>query len=92
MHPHHARLQHWRYEAESTLTTSGVTVAIVSEPNLVISGSAVESITAFLEKKKRDGVIELSANVSVKQALKTRDAEAEAVIVKKLSQMDLRKV
>ena len=92
LHPHHTRLQHRRNEAERILTTSGVMVAAGNEPKLVISGSAVESITAFLEKKKRDGVIELSANVSVKQALKTRGVEAESVIMKELTQMDVRKV
>jgi hypothetical protein len=54
-----------------------------------LSGSAVESITVFLEKRKREGTVDPSANVSVKQALRTRGDDAEKVIIKELTQMDV---
>ena len=64
----------------------------MADEKLQISGSAVASITAYLEKRKRDGVVDPSANVSVRQALQTRGDEAERVIVKELNQMETLKV
>jgi Reverse transcriptase (RNA-dependent DNA polymerase) len=54
-----------------------------------ISGSAVESITAFHEKRTREGRVDPSANVSVRQALRARGDDAEEVIIKELTQMDV---
>jgi Reverse transcriptase (RNA-dependent DNA polymerase) len=66
------------------LTTSGV-----PEVRVKLSGSAVDSITAYLEKRRREGTVDPSANVSVKQALRTRGDDAEKVIIKELTQMDV---
>ena len=71
----------------AALVTSGVTPVKVK-----LSSSAVESITAFLEKRNREGIPDPSSNVSVKTALRTRGEDAERVIVKELTQMDTLKV
>jgi hypothetical protein len=73
--------------ADHSLTTSGLL-----EVKVKLSGSAVESIAAYLEKRKREGTVDPSANVSVKQALKTRGDDADKVIIKELTQMDVLKV
>jgi Reverse transcriptase (RNA-dependent DNA polymerase) len=83
-HRHNTRLQQRRSTADHVLTTLGM-----PEKKVRISGSAVESITAFLEKRKREGTVDPSANVSVRQALRTRGDDAEKVIIKELTQMDV---
>jgi Reverse transcriptase (RNA-dependent DNA polymerase)/Zinc knuckle len=90
-HRHFTRLQQRRI-TDRVLTTSTVRAATGGGEKLVLSGSAVESITRVLEQRKREGVVDPSANVSVKQALKTRGAEAEQVIIKELTQMEVMKV
>jgi hypothetical protein len=84
--PHRTRQQTRRATQEGVLTTSGV------KPTVNLSGSAVDQITAYLETRKREGIVDPSANVSVKQALRTRGDDAERVIVKELTQMDVRQV
>lgn len=84
--PHRTRQQTRRATQEGVLTTSGV------QPTVKLSGSAVDQITAYLETRKREGIVDPSANVSVKQALRTRGDDAERVIVKELTQMDVRQV
>jgi hypothetical protein len=86
-HPHNTRLQQRRSMADHSLTTSGV-----PDMKVKLSGSAVDSIIAYLEKRKREGTVDPSANVSVKQALKTRGDDADKVIIKELTQMDVLKV
>jgi hypothetical protein len=86
-HRHNTRLQNRRDNEDRVLVTSGVT-----DGKIEISGSAVASITAFLEKRKREGIVDPSANVSVRQALQTRGVEAETVILKELKQMETLKV
>jgi hypothetical protein len=86
-HPHNTRLQQRRSMADHSLTTSGV-----PDVKVKLSGSAVDSITAYLEKRKREGTVDPSANVSAKQALKTRGDDADKVIIKELMQMDILKV
>jgi hypothetical protein len=83
-HPHNTRLQQRRNMVDRVLTTTGV-----PEVRVKLSGSAVETITAFLEKRTREGTVDPSANVSVKQALRTRGDDAEKVIIKVLTQMDV---
>jgi Reverse transcriptase (RNA-dependent DNA polymerase) len=79
-HPHSTRLQQRRSMADHSLTTSGV-----PEVKVKLSGSAVESIAAYLNKRKREGTVD----PSVKQALKTRGDNADKVIIKELTQMDV---
>ena len=74
-------------QEDMALVTSDVT-----EGRLKLSTSAVDSITAFLEKRRREGVPDPSSNVSVKQALRTRSDDAETVIIKELTQMHTLKV
>jgi hypothetical protein len=83
-HPHYTRLQQRRNMADRVLITSGV-----PEVRVKLSGSAVDSITAYLEKRRREGTVDPSANISVKQALRTRGEDAEKVIIKELTQMDV---
>jgi hypothetical protein len=83
-HPHYTRLQQRCNMADRVLTTSGV-----PEVRVKLSGSAVDSITAYLEKRWREGTVDPSANVSVKQAIRTRGDDAEKVIIKELTQMDV---
>jgi hypothetical protein len=49
--------------------------------------SAVEMIVAMLEQRKRDTTVIGNANISVRDALRTRGDEAKRVIVKELQQM-----
>jgi Reverse transcriptase (RNA-dependent DNA polymerase) len=84
--PHRTRLQTRLGQEEETL------IATLTQPVVKLTLSAVDQITAYLEKRKKDGTVDPSANVSVRQALRTRGAEAEAVIMKELTQMDARKV
>jgi hypothetical protein len=83
-HRHNTKLQERRNMAEHTLVATGV-----PEIKVKLSGSAVDSITAHLEKRKREGTVDPSANVSVRQALKTRGEDAERDIIKELTQMDV---
>ena len=57
-----------------------------------ISVSAVDAITAVLAKKKKECATVPSANVSVREALRTRGDEAKTVITKELKQMLDKKV
>jgi hypothetical protein len=59
---------------------------------VTLSGSALETITAVLLQKKRESDIVPSANVSVRDALRTMGDEAKTVIIKELKQMIDRKV
>jgi hypothetical protein len=59
---------------------------------VILSGSALETITAVLPQKKRESDIVPSANVSVRDALRTRGHEAKTVIIKELKQIIDRKV
>jgi hypothetical protein len=86
-HRQNTRLQQRRSETDRVLTT-----AVVPELKVRMLGSAVESITAFLEKRKREGTSDPSANVSVRQALKTRGDDAVRVIIKELTQIDVLEV
>jgi hypothetical protein len=70
--------------ANHTLTATGIPAN-----TLRLTRSDVESITAFLEQRKREGTVDPSANVSVRQALRTRGDDAERVIIKELTQMDV---
>jgi hypothetical protein len=73
----------------------GVLTAIKSDTikkRVTLSGSALETITAVLLQKKRESDIVPSANVSVRDALRTMGDEAKTVIIKELKQMIDRKV
>ena len=88
---HSTRLQQRHSTEDQVLVTSGVTSGVTGV-KVGLSGSAVESITAFLEKRKREGTADPSSNTSVRQALNSRGEEAEKVIMKELAQMDKLKV
>jgi hypothetical protein len=83
-HPHNTRHQMRRNMADHTVTATGIPAN-----TLRLTRSDVESITAFLEQRKREGTLDPSANVSVSQALRTRGNNAERVIIKELTQMDV---
>jgi hypothetical protein len=74
--PTQYRLQQRRNMEDRALPTSGV-----PEVKVKLSVSAVDSITAFLEKTKKDGTVDPSANVGVRKALSTTGEDAERVIV-----------
>ena len=88
---HSTRLQQRHSTEDQVLVTSGVTSGVTGV-KVGLSVSAVESITAFLEKRKREGTADPSSNTSVRQALNSRGEEAEKVIMKELAQMDKLKV
>jgi hypothetical protein len=73
--------------ADHALTATGIPAS-----TLKLSWSNVASITAFLEQRKKEGTVDPSANVSVRQALRTRGDDAERVIIKELTQMDVLEV
>jgi hypothetical protein len=68
--------------ADHVLTATGIPASRVR-----LTRSDVGSITAFLEQRKREGTVDPSANISVRQALRTRGDDAERVIIKELTQM-----
>jgi hypothetical protein len=80
-HPHNTRLQQRLSVSDGALTTLGVT-----DVKGKLSGSAIDSITAFLEKRKSEGTVDPSANVSVNRALKFLP---DRVIIKAFTQMDV---
>jgi hypothetical protein len=56
----------------------------VTDVKVKLSGAAIDSITAFLEKRKSEGTVDPSANVSVNRALKFLP---DRVIIKAFTQM-----